>query len=135
MTYPPDPGHPPQHGWSVPPPPPPPGPNRPIRTGRVFAGIGLAVLGQVVAVGLGILAVYLGARSSDSDDALVGFSVGIVLQVVLFIVCLVVGIVWIARKDRGIGLGILIGWGVTVLVFPVVGIGICVALLNSYGAS
>jgi hypothetical protein len=129
MTYPPG------GDWTVPPPPLPPGPERPIRAKRVFAGIGLAVLGQVVAVGLGILAIYLGARSSDSDNALVGFSVGIVLQVLLFIACLVFGIVWIARKDRGLGLGVLIGWAITVLVFPVAGIGICVTILNSYGAT
>ena len=127
---------PPPGGWTVPPPPPPPrGPERPIRTGRVFAGIGLAVAGQVVAVGLGILAVYLGAQSSDSDNAMVGFSVGILLQVVLFVLCLVFGIIWIARKDRGLGLGLLIGWGVTVLVFPVVGVGVCIAVLNSQGFS
>jgi ABC-type uncharacterized transport system permease subunit len=114
----------PPHGWSVP--PPPPGPDRPIRTGRVFGGIGLAFLGQVVAIGLGALAIYLG------DTA--GVYVGVLLQVLLFVACLVLGIVWIARRDRGLGLGLLIGWGVTVLVFPVVGIGVCIALLNNQGS-
>jgi hypothetical protein len=119
---------PPQYGWSVPPPPPEPG--RPIRTSRVFAGIGLAILGQVVTILLGVLAVYLGSRSSDSQNAIIGFYFEIVLQVVLFIACLVVGIVWISRRDRGLGLGILIGWGLTVVVFPVVGIGVCLTLVN-----
>ncbi|MGI5244779.1 hypothetical protein [Dactylosporangium sp. CA-139066] len=118
---------PPQQGWTV---PPPPGPERPIRTRRVFAGIGFAFLGQVVAILLGVLAVYIGGQSSNSENALIGVYLEILLQVLLFIACLIVGIVWIARRDRGIGLGILIGWGVTVLVFPVVGIGVCLALVN-----
>jgi hypothetical protein len=122
--------YPPLSGWSVPPPPPPPGPERPIRTKRVFAGIGLAFLGQVVAILLGVLAVYIGGQSGDSENALLGFYLEIALQILLFLACLIIGIIWIVRRDRGIGLGLLIGWGVTVLVFPVVGIGVCLAILN-----
>jgi magnesium-transporting ATPase (P-type) len=119
---------PPLHGWSVP--QPPPGPQRPIRTRRVFAGIGLVFGAQIVAILLGVLAVVIGNQSDDSDNALLGYYLEVALQVVLFIACLVLGIVWIARRDRGLGIGLLIGWGVTVLVFPVVGIGVCIALLN-----
>ncbi|MFI5907147.1 hypothetical protein [Dactylosporangium sp. NPDC051541] len=109
--------------WTVPPPPPPPKP--PIRTGRVFAGIGIAFGAQVVAVLIGVaIAAAVGVA---------GLWVEIVLQVVLFIACLALGIIWIAHKDRGIGLGLLIGWGVSVLIFPVIGIGVCIALLNNQG--
>ncbi|MFG2036749.1 hypothetical protein [Dactylosporangium sp. NPDC048998] len=121
---------PPQHGWSVPPPPPQPGPDRPIRTKRVFGGIGLAFLGQVLAILVGLAAVIIGSNSANSENALIGFYLEILLQILLFVACLVFGIVWIARKDRGIGLGILIGWGVSVLVFPVAGIGVCLAIVN-----
>ncbi|HTJ35871.1 MAG TPA: hypothetical protein VL738_21835 [Dactylosporangium sp.] len=119
---------PPQPGWSAS--PPPPGPERPIRTKRVFAGIGLAFLGQVVVILIGVAAIVIGNQSGDSENALIGFYVEIVLQVLLFLACLIIGIVWIARRDRGLGLGLLIGWGVTVLVFPVVGIGVCLTLVN-----
>ncbi|WP_432836007.1 hypothetical protein [Dactylosporangium sp. CA-092794] len=119
---------PPQHGWTVP--PPPPGPQRPIRTRRVFAGIGLVFLGQVVVILLGVVAVVIGSQNANSENAVLGIYLELLLQVALFVACLVVGIVWISRKDRGIGLGILIGWGVSVLVFPVAGIGVCLALVN-----
>jgi hypothetical protein len=109
--------------WTVPPPPQPPKP--PIRTGRVFAGIGIVFGAQVVSVGLGIaLAATVGVA---------GLWVEIVLQAVLAIACIVLGIVWIAQKDRGLGLGLLIGWGASVLIFPVIGIGVCVALINNSG--
>ena len=120
---------PPQSGWSVPPPPGPP--ERPIRTRKVLAGIGLAVLGQVATIGLGLVAILAFSQTGDNENALLGLWAEIVLQVVLFVACLVLGTVWIARKDRGLGLGLLIGWAVSVLVFPVAGIGVCIAIVNS----
>ncbi|GAA0721504.1 hypothetical protein Drose_07730 [Dactylosporangium roseum] len=120
------------NNWTV---PPPPGEERPIRGKKVFAGIGLAALGQVAAIGLGVLATFLFAMSENSENALFGVYLEILLQVLLFLACLILGIVWIARKDRGIGLGLIIGWAVSVLVFPVAGIGVCIAIVNSQGAS
>jgi magnesium-transporting ATPase (P-type) len=116
--------------WTVPPPPPPPGPQRPIHTRRVFAGIGLVFAAQVVAVLIGLAVVLIGSRSANSENAVLGFYVEIFLQVALFVACLVTGIVWIVRKDRGVGLGLLIGWGASVLICPVIGIGACLALVN-----
>ncbi|MEV8513045.1 hypothetical protein [Dactylosporangium sp. NPDC051484] len=122
---------PPQYGWSVPPPPPPPpAPERPIHTRRVFGGIGLAFLGQAVAILLGVAAIIIGGRSAKPENAIIGVYVEILLQGLLLVACLVVGIVWIARKDRGIGLGILIGWSVSVAVLPIAGIGVCLAIVN-----
>jgi hypothetical protein len=97
----------------------------------VFGGIGLAFLGQLVAIGVGVIAVVIGVRGSDSDGYTLGFVIEVVLQVVLFVASLVVGIVWIVRKDRGLGVGILIGWAVGTLILPVVGIGVCLAVLNN----
>jgi hypothetical protein len=116
--------------WTAPPPPLPPGPQRPIRTGRVFAGIGVAFAAQVVAILIGLAVVLLGSRSANSENALIGLYLEIALQLAVFAACLTVGIIWIVRKDRGFGLGLLIGWAVSVLVFPVAGIGICVAILS-----
>lgn len=117
--------------WTVPPPPPPPGGERPIRGRKVAIGLGLAALGQILTIGLGVLGVFLGAVSDNSENALLGIYLEILLQLLLFVACLVVGIVWIARRDRGLGLGILIGWAVSVLVFPVAGIGVCIAIINA----
>lgn len=124
---------PPNSGWTVPPPPqlPPPPQDRPIRGRKVALGLGFATLGQLVTIGLGVLATFVGGASANSENALLGIYLEVVLQLLLFVACLVVGIVWIARRDRGLGLGILIGWAVSVIVFPVAGIGICVALLSS----
>ncbi|WP_433084194.1 hypothetical protein ACQP1P_06865 [Dactylosporangium sp. CA-052675] len=116
--------------FTVPPPPPLPGPDRPIRPGRVFAGIGIVFGAQLVAVLLGVGAVALGNRSSDPNNGLIGLWLEVALQVALFAACLTFGIIWIVRKDRGIGLGLLIGWGASVLLCPVVGIGVCLAVLN-----
>jgi hypothetical protein len=42
----------------------------------------------------------------------------------------VAGTILLARGERGIGLGLFIGWAVGLLVTPVVGFGICMATLN-----
>ncbi len=109
--------------WTVPPLPPSGG--RPIRGAKVAAGIGVAILGHLVTIGIGVVAVIGAANSSVAwlYLALAG-------QVALFVACLTIGIVWIVKRDRGFGLGLLIGWAVGVIVLPVVGFGVCVALLN-----
>ncbi|MEV4511479.1 hypothetical protein AB0K00_21200 [Dactylosporangium sp. NPDC049525] len=124
---------PPNSGWTVPPPPPlpPNGQDRPIRGRKVAAGLGIAAGGQVLAIGIGVLVTILFAASDNSDNALLGVYLEMLLQLALFVACLVVGIVWITRRDRGLGLGILIGWAVSVIVFPVAGIGVCIALVNA----
>ena len=120
--------------WTVP--PEPPGGDRPIRGRKVAAGIGLAALGQVLAISLGVGTIFLLGTADNGDAAVYGVYVEIVLQVLLFLACLIVGIVWIVNRDRGLGLGLIIGWAVSVLVFPVVGVGVCIAVVNAYsGAS
>jgi hypothetical protein len=123
---------PPNSGWTVPAPPPlPNGEERPIRGGKVAAGLGIAAGAQVLAIGIGVLVTIALAASDDSENALLGVYLEMLLQLVLFVASLVIGIVWIARRDRGLGLGILIGWAVSVIVFPVAGIGICIAVVNA----
>jgi hypothetical protein len=123
---------PPNSGWTVPPPPlPPNGQDRPIRGRKVAAGLGIAAGGQVLAIGIGVLVTILFAASDNSENALLGVYLEMLLQLVLFVACLVVGIVWIVRRDRGLGLGILIGWAVSVIVFPIAGIGVCIAIVNA----
>jgi hypothetical protein len=123
---------PPNSGWTVPPPPlPPNGQDRPIRGRKVAAGLGIAAGAQVLAIGIGVLVTILLGMGENGEDALWGVYLEMLLQVVLFVACLVVGIVWIVRRDRGLGIGILIGWAVSVIVFPIAGIGVCIALVNA----
>jgi hypothetical protein len=110
--------------WTVP--QPPPSGDRPIRGGKIAAGIGLAMLGHLITIGIGVLAVIGAANAS------IGWLyLGLGAQVALFVACLTVGIVWIVKRDRGLGIGLLVGWAVGVIVLPVIGFGVCVALLNS----
>ena len=109
--------------WTVP--TPPPSGDRPIRGGKVAAGIGVAILGHLVTIGIAVLGILASAQAS-----LAWLTVALAAQVALFAACLTVGIVWIVKRDRGFGLGLLIGWAVGVIVLPVVGFGVCVALVN-----
>jgi hypothetical protein len=113
--------------WTV---PPPPGPDRPIRARQVFIGIGLVFAAQLVAILIGVGAVAIGNASADSENAVLGVWLEVLLQAALFAACLAFGIVWIVRKDRGVGLGLLIGWAASVLLCPVAGIGVCLAIVN-----
>jgi hypothetical protein len=69
---------------------PPPANPRPIRAGRVWAGIGLA------------LAEFL-----------------------VLAACVIVGIRQLVRGDRGLGVGLLVGWAAGAVIFA----GACVALI------
>jgi len=120
--------------WTVPPPP-PPGGDRPIRGRKVAAGIGLAALGQVLTIGLGVGSIFLLGSFGAGDAAIYGIYIEVILQILLFLGCLIFGVVWILNRDRGIGLGLIIGWAVSVLVFPVVGIGVCLAVVNAYSGT
>jgi hypothetical protein len=112
--------------WTVP--PPPPGqPTARLKAGRVWGGIGIAMAGHVATILIAIGLVAVDPRTGF------GLVLGLVLQVLLFIACLTVGIVLIVRQERGIGLGLLIGWAVGVIVFPVIGFGICLYYFSQLG--
>jgi hypothetical protein len=116
--------------WTTPPPPRvpfPPGARPPIRGRRVALGVALAIAGHLLTVGIAVLFV----RSGGAGAA--WLSAGLIAQALLFIACLVIGIVLISRGDRGLGIGLIIGWAVGVIVIPVVGFGACILLISSSG--
>ncbi|GAA1545824.1 hypothetical protein GCM10009827_077410 [Dactylosporangium maewongense] len=115
--------------WTVP--TPPPDGERPIRGRKVAAGLGIAAAAQVLVIIIGVVVTIAFGASDNSQNALLGVYLEMLLQVVLFVACLVVGIVWIVRRDRGLGIGILIGWAVSVIVFPIAGIGVCLAIVSA----
>jgi hypothetical protein len=112
--------------WSTPPTPPggPLGDGRePIRAVDVWVGIGMATLGHLLTI---VITVVSLAFRGD-----LGLFVGFGSQVLLFVACLTLGIVQLTRPvRRGLGLGLLIGWGVGVIVLPVVGVGACIYMLS-----
>jgi hypothetical protein len=118
--------------WTVPQPPPRPG-DRPILGRRVAIGVGIAIGGHLLTIGITVLAAYVAAQSPEPSGA--GWLVlGLISQLVLFVACLTIGIVWIVNRDRGIGLGLIIGWAVGVVVLPVIGFGACIVLINNSGS-
>jgi hypothetical protein len=114
--------------WNVPPPPRPAAPRSRILGRRVAAGIGVALLAHLLTV----LVMVVGIATDNSEFATgAGLMVMLVGQVVVFLGCLIVGIVLTARQEPGFGVGLLIGWGLGLLVTPVAGFGLCVWLLNA----
>ncbi|GAA3338588.1 hypothetical protein GCM10020358_19220 [Amorphoplanes nipponensis] len=104
--------------------PPPP---RPIRARAVWSGVGLAVLGHLLVAGL--LAVVLWATGDGLGQLFIGGS--LLGQLVLFATVTTAGTVLIVKGDRGLGLGLFIGWAAGLIVLPVVGFGICVAAISA----
>lgn len=130
MSHPPPPPRPPM------PPPGPyqapyqgPPPRRPVRVGRVMAGIGIALAGHLLTLVVSVA----GAASGNTDVSVAGFYTVVGGQLLLAAACLVVGIVLTVRQDGGFGVGLLIGWGVGLLFAPVVGIGLCLNALSESG--
>jgi hypothetical protein len=97
----------------------------------VAGGIGLALLAHLLAIGAGVLGVVAEIRTSALDGGWVPITAG--GQLVVFLGCMVFGILGLNRGDRGLGLGLLIGWAVGILILPVVGFGVCVAVLSTQG--
>jgi hypothetical protein len=108
--------------WNVPPPPPPPGARPRIRGRRVATGLAFALAGHLATIALMLAGLVVGDKGFVSGAGLLVMLGG---QLLLFVVCLVVGIVLTVRHD-GVGVGLLIGWAVGLLVAPVSGFGLCV---------
>ena len=106
---------------------PPPPPQRPIRAGAVWAGIGFAVLGHLLLAGL-LAAALWGTRSAFDQEIIGG---GLLGQLVLFVAVVTAGTVLIVKGDRGIGIGLFIGWAAGLIVLPLVGFGLCVAMISA----
>lgn len=132
----------PMQGWTPPPPPPSyQGPGQPaasaIRPGRVFIGVGIALAGHLLTLAVAWILAVLFSSATSNDEVAVGGDRAVfflvaasIAQVLLMIVALAVGITMAVRKDGGIGIGIVIGWAVGLIVSPVVGFGVCVAILG-----
>ncbi|MCW6006252.1 hypothetical protein K1W54_16955 [Micromonospora sp. CPCC 205371] len=89
--------------WTVPDPPPS---DERMRPGMVVVGIGVAVLGHVVAGVIGV-AGFVGAVGGGPFRLMLA---GPVAEAILGLVCLPVSIAWMTRHERGFGIGLLIGW-------------------------
>jgi hypothetical protein len=57
----------------------------------------------------------------------------VALEALFLVACVAIGAVLMTRGERGIGLGLVIGWAVGVIVLPVVGAGVCVAVFATMG--
>lgn len=121
---------PPQGSWAVPPDPRYPGgpQRRSVKAGRVFAGLGIAIGAHL----LTLVVAVVGVAGGSEDVIWAGLWIGLGGQLLVFLVCLIVGIVLTVRQDGGIGVGLLIGWAVGVLIIPVLGFGLCVAAFEAY---
>jgi hypothetical protein len=97
---------------------------RPVRGWRVTAGIGLAVLGHAAIVGVASLVSVLG-------HSVGGLWIVIPAEAALLAVCVTLGVLLLAHGDRGLGLGLLIGWAVALLVAALLWFGLFYAV---YGA-
>jgi len=118
--------------WNVPPPPPPPrGPSRPIRGRRIAAGIGIALAAHLATLLLLLIGLLFRNGDFAAGPGLIALLVG---QALVFVGCLVMGIVLTVRQDGGVGVGLLIGWAVGLLVVPVAGFGLCVWAISGSGS-
>lgn len=102
----------------------------PMKRGQVALGVAAAIVGHLLTVIPA--AVVLGDANPSSNAIGTAAVLGLVAQAVVFLLCLVGGIVLLSQRggNRGLGLGLLVGWAVGVLVVPVVGFGLCVQAIN-----
>jgi hypothetical protein len=107
---------------------PPPNP-RPIRPGRVLLTILVVFVAHLAVVGAAGL--FSGTFTNSAPGATATTIANVVLPLgllALFIGCIGGGGYQLARGDRGIGVGLFVGWGISVLVGCG---GACIAILRS----
>jgi hypothetical protein len=97
----------------------------------VAQGIGLAIGAHLLSIAISV-AVLLLTKGVDAQVSIWSIT-SVAAQLLVFVGCLVFGILGITRGDRGRGLGLIIGWALGILVLPVIGFGVCVAVLNAQG--
>lgn len=103
-------------GWTVPSAPSAPRVRGPVQGKKVMIGGGVALGGHVFAL---VVASVIAFTGSVYDS---GWLVIVAMEVLLFFGCLTFGVVWFTSRDRGIGIGLLIGWPLGLLV-PLVVVG------------
>jgi hypothetical protein len=109
--------------WTTPAPPYVPGSEqlRPIRGLRVGLGIILAVAGHLVTIGAAVVA----DRMVSGPGWLVVWALG---QLALLVVAVTAGIVLLVRGDRGVGLGVFLGWAGGLLMTPLIALAVTLLL-------
>jgi hypothetical protein len=105
--------------WTVPAPP-RTAADRPIRGWRIMAGAVLAIAAHLVVTGSGIAAIQAGFGDAYLEDGggILAFLMLLFVQGLLVVLCALPGVMLLVFGDRGLGIGLLIGWaaGVAVLV-------------------
>ncbi|HET8662248.1 MAG TPA: hypothetical protein VFM55_25115 [Micromonosporaceae bacterium] len=116
------------------PPAAPPSGSPPIRGSRIALGAGAAIAGHLLTV---VIAVAVGAVLGYEDDDAVGTTMAVAFgsQALLFVACLVASLLLVTRGDRGLGIGVIIGWAAGLMVTPMVGFGACVWAMRLTGGA
>jgi hypothetical protein len=79
------------------------------RSGWFAAGVAMAVAGQLLAGGPWLLAAYSFIRYATPDSLFVVDCFSALLLFVIFAGCIGAGL-GLLRRNRGLGLGLIIGW-------------------------
>jgi hypothetical protein len=98
-------------------------------------GIAFGVYGAIavllVVFSVGDIWLHPDSESYTGLAAAFGFSV---LFLIASLVLLIVGVsLGVTRKDSGIGAGLLLGWGLGLVIVPMLTFGACLGLLNAIG--
>jgi hypothetical protein len=91
---------------------------RPILAKRMWIGIVLGLLSQLVTICVvPLVGVYALSGTSLADQSGATSIVFRIAELVAFLLVVVIGIYQLVRGDRGLGLGLLIGWGGGLVIF------------------
>jgi hypothetical protein len=114
--------------WTPPPPEPAGETRRPIRTGRLWAGIGVTMAAHLLTIIIGWGSAFL----ISGEPAVTFLLIVGIGQLLLAIAAVTYGIVQTVRaRDGGVGAGVIIGWAIGLIISPFIGFGVCVSLVNS----
>ncbi|MBV1854927.1 hypothetical protein [Catellatospora tritici] len=102
------------------------------RARRMWRGAGLAALGHLATILAAVVAALAFGRPApgdyDTDLESMYAAGGLLSQGLLAVAALTYGIVRIVRRDSGLGVGVLVGWGVGLMVTPIPAFVVLIAL-------
>ncbi|GHJ45110.1 hypothetical protein Cs7R123_24520 [Catellatospora sp. TT07R-123] len=102
-----------------------------VRARQMWRGLGLSALGHlgtVLAATVFALAFGSGPDYYGSDIESVYAVTGLISQGLLAVAAVTYSVVRLVRRDTGTGTGVLVGWGVGLMVTPVVAVMVLVIL-------